>query len=524
MNIPEKERKPKKPHYVPRPPGKPFRYQCFQCPFTCNQKSHLFNHMKYNLCHVSISISSRRGRHGSGTAEETGGERPSEEDTDDRLTSSPEPSEPSDPPVVSSSPDVCTETTSPVCKPEVLRPHDPGSVWRPSGAFTPVALNLQNKPHPRERTEDFLYHPGFHSHSNPAAFHPLYPHYQPYIYEPVLPYVHGLFPQLFPMAQEYFRYYYTMQTYSYSHSHLPEQTHPSVSSVPYSLMDVVPAFSAPSQHEGPNVLYDPYALGMNLKEVQMSPQMGRSAAGSPNRPDTNHKSQQPQDEGGAAPASQSEERGGATQAQEDRSLSERSSSASREMERRGNDSKNERFDEDTLIPLNLCRRDSPLNLSMTTRSETQSPSGLKNEGIVGIMTSQEDDHLPVEKTAAFALCQLAQSGVSNLSKNSNLSFSDSNVCQEQERNLLTSVQNPASDASDHTDLTETDSTDSKTPPAVKSDVGVEDSAPCAEAAEVPASSLNNPHQTQTKKQGKHNMKRKQMSSHSKHNLRKRIRR
>ncbi|RXN32991.1 zinc finger protein 750-like [Labeo rohita] len=195
------------------------------------------------------------------------------------------------------------------------------------------------------------------------------------------------------------------------------------------------------------------------------------------------------------------------------------------MERRGNDSKNERFDEDTLVPLNLCRRDSPLNLSVTSQSENQLPSGLKNEGIVGIVTSQEDDHLPVEKTAAFALCQLAQSGVSNLSKNSNLSFSDSNVCQDQETNLLTSVQNPASDASDHTDLTETDSTDSKTPPVVKSDVGVEDSAPCTEAAEVPASSLNNPHQTQTRKQGKHNMKRKQTSrSRSKHNLRKRIRR
>ncbi|XP_006004312.1 zinc finger protein 750 [Latimeria chalumnae] len=51
-----KERKPKKPHYIPRPPGKPFRYKCFQCPFTCNEKSHLFNHMKYGLCKNSISL------------------------------------------------------------------------------------------------------------------------------------------------------------------------------------------------------------------------------------------------------------------------------------------------------------------------------------------------------------------------------------------------------------------------------------------------------------------------------------
>ncbi|KAM4535581.1 zinc finger protein 750 [Fundulus diaphanus] len=52
----DQERKPKRPHYIPRPPGKPFKYQCFQCPFTCNEKSHLFNHMKYNLCQNSISL------------------------------------------------------------------------------------------------------------------------------------------------------------------------------------------------------------------------------------------------------------------------------------------------------------------------------------------------------------------------------------------------------------------------------------------------------------------------------------
>nr|CAJ82741.1 novel protein [Xenopus tropicalis] len=51
-----KERKPKKPHYIPRPPGKPFKYKCFQCPFTCNEKSHLFNHMKYGLCKNSITV------------------------------------------------------------------------------------------------------------------------------------------------------------------------------------------------------------------------------------------------------------------------------------------------------------------------------------------------------------------------------------------------------------------------------------------------------------------------------------
>uniref|UniRef100_A0AAZ3NXL3 Zinc finger protein 750 n=1 Tax=Oncorhynchus tshawytscha TaxID=74940 RepID=A0AAZ3NXL3_ONCTS len=57
------ERKPKRPHYIPRPPGKPYKYQCFQCPFTCNEKSHLFNHMKYNLCKNSISLVSQKGDH-----------------------------------------------------------------------------------------------------------------------------------------------------------------------------------------------------------------------------------------------------------------------------------------------------------------------------------------------------------------------------------------------------------------------------------------------------------------------------
>ncbi|KTG44415.1 hypothetical protein cypCar_00011448 [Cyprinus carpio] len=493
MNIPAKERKPKKPHYIPRPPGKPFRYQCFQCPFTCNQKSHLFNHMKHNLCPVSTSISSSAG-----AVEESSGGRPSEEETDHPET---QPSEPT-------SPDVCEVTTSTVCKPEVLRPHGPGSVWRPPVTFTPTALNLQNKTHLQETMEDF---PGFHSHAVPAAFYPLYPQYQPYIYEPVLPYVHGLFPQTLLPMPEYFRYYYTIPAPSYGRYHPLEQTHPSLSSVPYSVMDVGSAFSAPPQREGLNVSHDLYALtNVKGKEVQASPQTGHSAAGSPDRPHASHKPQQPPDERCALEASQSEERGGATQEQEDRSLPERASSASREMERGGND----RFDEDTLVPLNLSRRDSPLNLATTTRSD----SGLMNEGIVGTVTSQEDHHLPVEKTAAFALCQLAQYA-SDLSRNP-----DANVCHEQETNLLTSVRSPASDASEHRESTETASTDSKTTADVKSGICVESSAPSTDAAEVSAPSSNIPHQTQTKRHGRQNMKRKLTSSRSKHNLRKRIRR
>ncbi|XP_045141951.1 proline-rich protein 35 [Echinops telfairi] len=49
-------RRPKKPHYIPRPWGKPYNYKCFQCPFTCLEKSHLYNHMKYSLCKDSLSL------------------------------------------------------------------------------------------------------------------------------------------------------------------------------------------------------------------------------------------------------------------------------------------------------------------------------------------------------------------------------------------------------------------------------------------------------------------------------------
>ncbi|XP_048188163.1 proline-rich protein 35 [Perognathus longimembris pacificus] len=51
-----RSRKPKKPHYIPRPWGKPYNYKCFQCPFTCLEKSHLYNHMKYSLCKDSLSL------------------------------------------------------------------------------------------------------------------------------------------------------------------------------------------------------------------------------------------------------------------------------------------------------------------------------------------------------------------------------------------------------------------------------------------------------------------------------------
>uniref|UniRef100_A0A673BRU9 Si:ch211-248l17.3 n=1 Tax=Sphaeramia orbicularis TaxID=375764 RepID=A0A673BRU9_9TELE len=79
-----KERKPKKPHYIPRPWGKPYNYKCFQCPFTCMEKSHLYNHMKYSLCKNSLSLlieSDWRGqRHNRGDASDPKKSKPPDSD------------------------------------------------------------------------------------------------------------------------------------------------------------------------------------------------------------------------------------------------------------------------------------------------------------------------------------------------------------------------------------------------------------------------------------------------------------
>ncbi|CDQ86929.1 unnamed protein product, partial [Oncorhynchus mykiss] len=80
-----KERKPKKPHYIPRPWGKPYNYKCFQCPFTCMEKSHLYNHMKYSLCKNSLSllIEPRQQQDMEEEGESPGGEEEEEEEEEE---------------------------------------------------------------------------------------------------------------------------------------------------------------------------------------------------------------------------------------------------------------------------------------------------------------------------------------------------------------------------------------------------------------------------------------------------------
>ncbi|KAL4648707.1 zinc finger protein 750-like [Arapaima gigas] len=101
-----KERKPKKPHYIPRPLGKPYKYHCFQCPFTCNEKSHLFNHMKYDLCKNSISIS-MVAKHAKTPVENPTPLRNPPEPLDKSTTAAPTTSTSSSTPITTLEPSIC---------------------------------------------------------------------------------------------------------------------------------------------------------------------------------------------------------------------------------------------------------------------------------------------------------------------------------------------------------------------------------------------------------------------------------
>ncbi|KAA0721760.1 Zinc finger protein 750 [Triplophysa tibetana] len=302
MSISAKDRKPKKPHYIPRPPGKPFRYQCFQCPFTCNQKSHLFNHMKYNLCKISISITDKQSRspsHASAATNIPSAMDRSLSDVSKETKSEVEvivsggESEPSprnnvtlnhdeswkkktqkeaDLPKrhrsesVSSSSDV-----TPVYKPEALLPRvshvfSPVGVWRPPVSFQPSFLSPEDKPNLKDREmRDIPCHgavfPGYYSYGVPISLHPLYsqyhtptpphPHLLPYSLDgPLFP--RELLPVSSPSPEEYFRYYRTFLTPGYSQN---AQTHPAVPYfIPYSeqthhVRNVTPGFSLASRYK-----------------------------------------------------------------------------------------------------------------------------------------------------------------------------------------------------------------------------------------------------------------------------------
>ncbi|XP_066560232.1 zinc finger protein 750 [Amia ocellicauda] len=155
-----KERKPKKPHYIPRPPGKPFKYQCFQCPFTCNEKSHLFNHMKYNLCKNSITLVSEQDRTGKPV-------RPPAPDTAPRVTA-----EPAERPTACPTTDSLPPETNAPAEPQLTEEGQEEEALqsrRPRGSRSPK-VSLQKDTSPAQPPEPI---------ARPSAFVPIAASWQP---------------------------------------------------------------------------------------------------------------------------------------------------------------------------------------------------------------------------------------------------------------------------------------------------------------------------------------------------------
>ncbi|XP_076845557.1 zinc finger protein 750-like [Brachyhypopomus gauderio] len=550
-----KERKPKKPHYIPRPPGKPFKYHCFQCPFTCNEKSHLFNHMKYDLCQNSLSLLSKPAKsitHNSAmetvkaaTAAETlrhdgdslqgnteiqhtdkhvavlNNERsntPEKEqvtptENKSKTLANESKTEPSSnggekqcSPTLKTD-DSCEnegqetrthsfafspisafqeEVTSSTDKSERSAPYavphiyNPIPVRNPPSSFISGPQSLDHKLQNQAKEPGMLCQgPEYPPYTTPYHLYPIHPHYSPYILSrsfydhlpsspQIPPYImeaqrgQPLLPgqplpfhsfSRFPTAEHYYRFFHP--SLSYSMYHPPDQSSPTCPPYPemgHRILGLQREFLGPARHESfqnSNLYFDPYTLAQReyllgqekvlragarvsqeTKEVHMSPRLGCSAAGSPDRPDA---TDQPQkllntNEIGE-PHIQSETSNAPSFSTNDRSVQDNStSSISGSME------ENTVKDGD-LTPLNLSMKEKkrlttlpnswenplelPLNLShklpsCTPPSQTQQePPHITDatEGIVGTPAEQDQDRDcsdEQKQTAAFALCQLAQ--------------------------------------------------------------------------------------------------------------------
>uniref|UniRef100_A0A3B4A194 Zinc finger protein 750 n=1 Tax=Periophthalmus magnuspinnatus TaxID=409849 RepID=A0A3B4A194_9GOBI len=220
------ERKPKRPHYIPRPPGKPFKYQCFQCPFTCNEKSHLFNHMKYNLCKNSISLVSQKNGTASRQIKTTvkavgaktkdspspspafqnvdkniNGENKAEEEKSKDDTEEVD--------VVCDSPKnkECDSLTSPVVDPDNTENNELMPLPRPS-AFSPVTPTGAEKPsvvQPEDPKTSTLHQAGFPWGTMTTPSVPLKPYPPPLVpeYPPYLLTDQGLYPSYYLTANHH---------------------------------------------------------------------------------------------------------------------------------------------------------------------------------------------------------------------------------------------------------------------------------------------------------------------------------
>ncbi|XP_072513058.1 zinc finger protein 750-like [Salminus brasiliensis] len=557
MSAVTKERKPKKPHYIPRPPGKPFKYHCFQCPFTCNEKSHLFNHMKYNLCKNSLSLLSKKGNSPicNATMEiDTTTETPTEETvpvqasddiqemskvlqtgicvttlSDDQksdasakdsvstkeqistmLVDASEPESSSSrngeqcgpsalktaescekegqrssafSPISSSQEDVSTITSNsekslpnpvphlynpvPVRKPPYSFLPGPeivdGKLQKPTEETGPIYQGLEYSPY---TLSPHLYpiHPSCSPYILPANFYNHFsspPQIPPYILDTQR--VHPLLPGLvspvhsfpaYPAMEQYYRFCHSAPSFSYSMYHPPDQTN--LSSLHYPAMDhsilgVQAGYmgaARPDSFHSSNLYLDPYMMtqrgmlhqghmqGTDIgvdqenKEAQMSPRVGCSAAGSPDRPSAVGHIQK--DRNTQKPINlQSGDADATTRPAEDNATKHLSSPTSRSAE------------DEKSAPLNLSKKEQipvppthleiPLNLSLkssssTPPSQTQAQGPLPMEedaqGITDTIAlqDQDDDTADEQKqTAAFALCQLAQCSPSNQTQGSETS-------------------------------------------------------------------------------------------------------
>ncbi|XP_007234304.3 zinc finger protein 750 [Astyanax mexicanus] len=678
MSTSTKDRKPKKPHYIPRPPGKPFKYHCFQCPFTCNEKSHLFNHMKYNLCKNSLSLVSKKDNNPNNTNAnadtmeintaivtteatmeenvpvqevskvlQTGNDQlrnipekesmPTNEETSKMLLEASEPeSSPNDSGEQCSSSEkerqfLHSSAFSPIySSPETIKsskdnpektfsspvPHlyNPIPIRKPPQSFfsgPETVEDISNLQKPTEATGPLYQGLEYSSYSFSPQVYPIHPSFSPYIlpgsfcnYNPfpsssqIPPYVldsqrlHPLFPgQVMPIHP--YPSYPTMDHYYRSCHSTPFLSY-SMTSAPYPAMDHSILGTRPSRPDGfqsSNPYLDPYMMAQRamhqhhlqehsvgagvgvdqpIKEALMSPRVGCSAAGSPDRPSAinhNQKDQKNQNFNNfqkpsnrsamVVQQSQSGESAATTDSSEDvpgqdnstTHLSTSPTPKSAEDSAPLNLSKKERSPETTPshleIPLNLSLK--PLSSRPPSETQFQSPPPMQEDTqrITDTVAPEDQEEQTIDEqkqTAAFALCQLAQCDPltemrslevnPHFSKNSNSSVDDDLAKDQTISTPPTSPRETSTHRQISTtemdktalDISETIKNNSSEISRPESTLDANCSEPCAEDATVISSKDKVDHRLKEAERGQTpNVKRKRDPAPSKRILRKRRR-
>uniref|UniRef100_A0A8C9SXS6 Zinc finger protein 750 n=1 Tax=Scleropages formosus TaxID=113540 RepID=A0A8C9SXS6_SCLFO len=405
-----KVQKPKKPHYIPRPLGKSFNYQCFQCPFTCNEKIHLFNHMKHNLCQKSISLVSKQAPP---QAQDPSSLLASAKTTDNHNT------------LRVQKPQV--STNQPLC-------HNSTLTWFPTPTFG--MYNFGQKVYGTDiMTSDY-------SHQYPT--YPSHPLYQEQQLLGISKEQEGSWPlqfyllesqrplQSYPLLPDYFSMALTDQYFKYYQSLNPPPPPPYI--------------ACPMEVPVQNYNFgNPFALGMGghdprgQKWAGLSPRAACSASGSPEPPVTDDFPVMVSDINRAAEPYQSGYRVSTPQpiskkgmrAREDNTVQSTGERSESTMSYSANPKETpdvSESEEEQMLALDLSNRDQagagpisdsysrgscfepeevPLNLSLKAVHDSLPPQNhcSPNHWSQGLGVSKEQEH-----TAAFALCQLASSG------------------------------------------------------------------------------------------------------------------